>query len=176
MGKICSATLLFLLILNVLMQVLFIYLLATTSLTKAQFTQQLVAQYRSWRRNEAHSVVNYDELGQSSLTSHVCDGDVLSRSAEIADDFGTVDEYLGDGRWKGTYMCALALIAWYCTVSDEFQSTIDAYRSVPPVVAQRGLSTGSSVPQIGPSTGSSVTQIGPSTGSSVVQLGDRSAP
>ena len=55
-------------------------------------------------------------------------------SATIADNYAEVDQYLGDGGSKGTLMCGLALIAWYCTVAKEVNATISSYfvtRSIP---------------------------------------------
>ena len=134
MGTLCSAVLIFLFIQNIAMQSLFIYLLGTTSLTQAEYDEDLVAQYRSWRRNEAHSVQNYDVLGDQSLAVRVCNGDVLSVSATVADAYGDVEAYLEDSNWKGTMMAGLALIAWYCTVMKEVNGTINSYfvtRSIP---------------------------------------------
>ena len=69
--------------------------------------------YRSWRRNEAHSVANYDPLTDLSMATRVCQGYVLSASAEISDAFEEVDEYLSKGGTTGTLMAALSLVAWY---------------------------------------------------------------
>ena len=42
---------------------------------------------RTWRRNVAHAVENYDALSDTSLSFRVCNGDVLSVSATISDDY-----------------------------------------------------------------------------------------
>ena len=110
---------------NVGMQGLFVYLLGTTDLTKPEYTEDEVVGYRDWRRGEAHSVSNYDRLRDQSLAKRVCNGDVISVSATIADNYGDVDAYLNSS--KGSYMCGLALIAWYCTVSKEVNSTITSF-------------------------------------------------
>ena len=127
MGTLCSAVLVLLFVLNIGMQSLFIYLLGTTSLTEAEYDEGLVDQYRTWRRNEAHAIQNYDVLGKQSLAVRVCNGDVLSVSATVADAYGDVEAYLEDSNWKGTFMAGLALIAWYCTVAKEVNGTINSY-------------------------------------------------
>ena len=53
-------------------QALFVYLLASTELTKPEYDEDAVAQYRSWRRNEAHEVASYDRLTDRTLASRVC--------------------------------------------------------------------------------------------------------
>ena len=105
MGVLTSALLLFLLVLNVICQILFIWILGSTDLTQPTYTYNLVAQYRNWRRVDAHAVNNYDALTETILSKRVCDGTVISVAAEVSDAFGTVDEYLGDLGSKGILMC-----------------------------------------------------------------------
>ena len=64
--------LVYLFMMNVGMQGLFVYLLASTGLTKPQYDSESVVQYRSWRRNEAHQVDNYDRLTDRTLAARVC--------------------------------------------------------------------------------------------------------
>ena len=78
MGSLTSALLLFLLILNVVCQCLFIWILGSTNLTQPTYTYDLVAQYRNLRRVDAHAVQNYDSLAEKPLAYGVCDGGVLS--------------------------------------------------------------------------------------------------
>ena len=116
------------------LQALFVYLLGTTNLTKPTYDDDAIGQYRSWRRNEAHSITNYDAISDSSLASRVCAGVVVASSASISDDYAEISEYLKDSGTKGTFMAGLALIAWYCTVSKEMNATVNSYhitRSVP---------------------------------------------
>ena len=128
MGVLTSSLLLFLLVLNVICQILFIWILGSTDLTQPTYTPNLVAQYRNWRRVDAHAVNNYDALTETILSKRVCDGTVISVAAEVSDAFGTVDEYLGDLGSKGILMCGMSLIAWFMTVEDEVNSTIDSYK------------------------------------------------
>ena len=75
----------------------------------------------------AHKVQNYDQLSEQTLAARVCNGAVLSQSAVVAEQYEEVSAYL-EGNYKGTAMCVLSLIAWYCTVSKEINGTIDSYR------------------------------------------------
>jgi len=125
-GAAASCLLSFLLVLNVMMQMLFIILLKTTDLTAPEYTADDVKDYRTWRRNEAHTVLYYDQLSDKSLASRVCGGvAALSVARSIGDDFDDVDQYLD--HFKGTMMLGLSLIAWYCTVAQEINATINSY-------------------------------------------------
>ena len=66
MGRAASFMLGFLFVANICAQGLFVYLLETTSLTKSVYNPELVTQYRTWRRNEAHSVANCALAGVDS--------------------------------------------------------------------------------------------------------------
>ena len=124
-GQIGSWILAMLFAANLVIQFLFMYLLAVTSLTQPNYNDELVGQvsqrhtstrnktsrarldaaltgippltwqYREWRRNQAHSFANYEILTGQSLSFRVCNGDVLSESAVISQSYGDVDEYLG---------------------------------------------------------------------------------
>ena len=115
---------------NIGIQALFVYLLGATQLTKPTYNREAVLQFRSWRRNEAHSIYNMDLQSLSSLGSRVCKGDVISQSGDISETYQEVDEYLGEDMPHGTLMLLLALIAWYCTISKEIHASMDAFHKV----------------------------------------------
>ena len=95
----------------------------------SEFSEQDVASYRTWRRNIAHDVINYDLLSDTSLSYRVCQGNAaISSSATISQDYGTISAYLEEGGMKGRLMCALALAAWYCTVAKELYATSTSTR------------------------------------------------
>ena len=130
LGMLASVQLSFLFIANIGIQALFVYLLGATQLTKPTYNREAVLQFRSWRRNEAHSIYNMDLQSLSSLGSRVCKGDVISQSGDISETYQEVDEYLGEDMPHGTLMLLLALIAWYCTISKEIHASMDAFHKV----------------------------------------------
>ena len=94
----------------------FIYLLDTTDLTEPEYASDDVADYRSWRRSQAHAFAAYDPITQTSLSYRVCSGDAaLQVSANVQSDYQDVAAYLDENGLKGRLMLGLALLAWYCS-------------------------------------------------------------
>ena len=90
MGAAASGMLIILFLANLLVQFSFIYLLQTTGMTQQTYTPDQVEDYRQWRRNEAHSVDNYDTLSDRALAFRVCEGGVLNVASNIAEDFENI--------------------------------------------------------------------------------------
>ena len=123
LGDIASAYLVFLLVACVLMQGSIIAVLGASSMTSPDFNEASVTALRSWRRNVAHHISNYDTLRGNSLTNTVCNlSTALSVSATIEDDYRRVSQYLESGQLIGTVMCVIALLAWYMTLGKEITS------------------------------------------------------
>ena len=101
-----------------LQQIWFIYLLLSTSLTTSKFNDRSVADYRSWRRNVAHNIVAYDQLGGRALAWRVCQYESgLPYNEVVQSVVKQVDTYLSGNGVTGRTMTWLALIAWYCSAS-----------------------------------------------------------
>jgi len=140
LGNWASWYLTFLFFLNVAMQTAFLWIIIVSSMTKANYDEESVFEIRSWRRNVAHHISNYDELTDTSLAHRVCTGDSgLSVSAQISGKFDEVDEYIQHGYLVGTMMCALALVSWYMTLGKEGLSIVDGFQSI--VYLPRGSTT-----------------------------------
>ena len=123
LGDVASAYLVFLLGACVLMQGSIIAVLGASTMTSPDYNDNSVTALRSWRRNVAHHITNYDTLRGTSLTNTVCDlSTALSVSATIEADYRRVSQYLEYGQLVGSVMCVIALVAWYMTLGKEITS------------------------------------------------------
>ena len=73
LGKAASVYLLFLLALNLASQITIVYILSVTTMTKADFDDESVAELREWRRQVAHHISNFDPISGVTLTHKICD-------------------------------------------------------------------------------------------------------
>ena len=86
------------------------------------------------RTEPAHRTPLHLPSRPATAAAPLWQGDLISQSATIQEDYDEVFAYLEGGGAKGTLMLGLALFAWYCTVSQEVNATIDSYhvtRSIP---------------------------------------------
>ena len=102
-----------------------IYIIATSSLTKPNYSETSVEQLRNWRRNIAHDIKYFDVISESSLARRVCDRDLsLEVSTNQVQIVNETYEYLKLNNNLGKMMCTLALLAWYLTLSQELASAV----------------------------------------------------
>ena len=69
-----SVYLALLLVLCIAMQASIIIVLGVTTMTKPDFDDGSVDDFRAWRRDVAHLIANYDSVAGTTLTRKVCDG------------------------------------------------------------------------------------------------------
>ena len=142
MDDLGSAFVALLLVVNVVAQGMFCYIVAG-ALSDANVTEDTVAELRTWRRNVAHHVDHYDELSQRTLAERVCAEDAgLEMSGSQAVSYGELRSYLGPGDGAnntGQAMCTLALFAWILVVLLELRAVARLCRAL--AHAPRGPAT-----------------------------------
>lgn len=104
-----------LLLLNIGIQFVFAYIVATT-FTAPTFSSSTIIGFRHWRRNVAHNSAFMDELSQVSLAARVCNNDAaLELSSYQATSHQHLSAYLNQA---GALMCALTVTMWLLTGSN----------------------------------------------------------
>ena len=124
-GRASSSYITFLFLINVCNQLLYIYIIAKSSLTTPNYDETSVEQLRTWRRNTAHDIKYYDPITTQSLAVRVCEKDLsLEVSGRQVTLVQQTNEYLSHGNTLGNMMAQLALFAWYLTLSQEVRSCL----------------------------------------------------
>ena len=121
-----------LLLLNVVVQTLFSYLVYS-AFRQPEIDADTVSGFRTWRRNTGHDLAGYSVSTESSMAQRVCDGDSsLDSSTNQAQTVEELNQYLGpDGLgMDGVLMCLLALLTWILTVSKELLASTAIVRAV----------------------------------------------
>jgi hypothetical protein len=108
---------------------MFIYIIATTKLTAANYDQDSVYELRAWRRHIAHDISNYDSISRKSLAQRICQQVVgVHMSTQQNDMFTKLNAYLGsgsEGELMGVMLCLLGLMAYYMATGKEMNSTLN---------------------------------------------------
>mmetsp|Transcript_26913 Transcript_26913/g.31738 ORF Transcript_26913/g.31738 Transcript_26913/m.31738 type:complete len:850 (+) Transcript_26913:181-2730(+) len=117
-----------LLILNIGIQFVFSYIVATT-FTIPVFSDGTILGFRSWRRNVAQNAKFMDTLSEVSLSSRICNNDSgLEVSGSQAEAHQNLSGYLNGN--IGVIMCALTVTIWLLTVVKELTSLSNFWRVI----------------------------------------------
>ena len=127
----CAAFAVMLVILNTLVQGFFSYIV-NSQLTTPIYTDDNVAQYRSWRINVGHALGHASEL---SLAARVCSGDAgLESSTMQMKAVKDIERYLP----TGPYLQALCCFVWFLGI---IKDLVGAIRRIDAVMRLRGQKT-----------------------------------
>ena len=129
-GAAASVLLAALLVINVIVQYVFAFIVADTMIQP--FHSSYVDQLLSWRRTTAHDATFYNPIIKQSLAVRVCRNDYsLIYGSGQRDLYNELLTYLGkngdgsiDGGAQGPLMCFLALLAFLLVISREVNATV----------------------------------------------------
>lgn len=134
-GRAGSTFALMLLLLNLVVQGVFVFLV-TDALTAPVFSGGSITALREWRRNIAHSPRFADLVNSRTLASRVCAEEAgLEVSGAQKSAISSIKKFIGAGKGNyrpGMIMCCLCLLMWTLTVSKEIN---DIFRFARAVVA-----------------------------------------
>lgn len=115
-----------LLAMNLVIQIVFVYLLVDPSLSGPKMTRNDIDALRGWRTSVAHEFKYYNAERKESLASRLCSQDPsLELSGSQQALYNELVRYIGkagDGSLNdgpGPSMCAVALVVWILTIADE---------------------------------------------------------
>jgi hypothetical protein len=132
-GRAGSVFVLIMLLINLVVQSVFVILVSETLMEPA-FDESTVQALREWRRNIAHSPRFADVANSRSLASRVCAEDAgLEVAGAQKGAISQIKKFIGTGKGNyrpGILMCCMCLLMWTLTVLREINDILQFSRAV----------------------------------------------